>query len=143
MVARVQKEDGTPVEITKPVIKQNDPVKSPYKLIIPKFIKEDAAKFFYHRLYYRNTLLNICLSILPINEVKIVYDMFIRLGIPPTDITYDHYFPYQEKEEESGTKYCVPAETLARSGAVYLGLRPRQNDGKFTFLCLCVDDRQG
>ncbi|XP_041362951.1 sperm receptor for egg jelly-like [Gigantopelta aegis] len=128
VVARVQKEDGSLAEISKPVVKQADPVTSPYKLITPLFIKEDAAKLFYHRLFYRSLLLNICLSVLPINDIKLVYDMFLRTGTPPTDITFDHYTSYKEKEGESGINYCIPAGILKRTGVVYLGLRPRLNE---------------
>ncbi|XP_041363560.1 polycystic kidney disease protein 1-like 2 [Gigantopelta aegis] len=128
VIARVQTEDGSLVEISKPVVKQTDLVTSPYKLITPQFIKEDAAKLLYHRLFYRNRLLNICLSILPIANIKLVYDMFLRTGNPPTDITYDHYTSYKAKEGETGINYCIPAGTLKRMGVVYLGLRPRLNE---------------
>ncbi|XP_041364035.1 uncharacterized protein LOC121379459 [Gigantopelta aegis] len=127
-VASARMKDGATLTITEPLIKQTDPVDAPRQIIFPKFIPGDAAKLFYHSFFYRSLHADICFSALPITDVKIVYDMYFRSILPPTDMEYDHYTYYTVAPGVSGTKFCVPAGALKRTGVAYVGLRPRLNE---------------
>ena len=128
-VVSVKKDDGSSLTISEPLIKQTDPVEAPRKVIYPHFVTGDAAKLFYHSFFYKTLHADICLSALPFFNVKVVYDLYFRSILPPTDMEFDHYEYYDVSAGVSGTKYCVRAGALKRTGIAYVALRPRLNEG--------------
>ncbi|XP_041362675.1 uncharacterized protein LOC121378528 isoform X2 [Gigantopelta aegis] len=128
IVASIRKQDSASLTISEPFITQTDYENAPHVVVQPKYTTGDAAKLFYHSFFYRALHADVCLSALPIAKEKVVYDMYFRSILPPTDMEYDDYTYYEVEPGVSGTRYCVKAGTLKRTGVAYVGLRPRLNE---------------